>query len=42
LTIDELKDVFEYFKIDFDAEKILEVFNLLDLNGNGVLTLDEF
>ena len=30
LTIDELKEVFEFFKIDIDMEKITEVFNILD------------
>jgi len=30
LTIDELKEVFEFFKIDIDMEKIVEVFNILD------------
>ena len=30
LTIDELKEVFEFFKIDIDIEKIIEVFNILD------------
>lgn len=30
LTIDELKEVFEFFKIDIDMQKIIEVFNILD------------
>ncbi len=30
LTIDELKEVFEFFKIDIDMGKIIEVFNILD------------
>ncbi len=30
LTIDELKEVFGFFKIEIDMEKIVEVFNTLD------------
>ena len=42
LTIEELREVFSYFKIDINMDKIEEVFNLLDCDRSGTLTLDEF
>ena len=42
LTVDELREVFNFFKIDINIDKIIEVFDLLDCDRSGSLTLDEF
>ena len=42
LTLNELAEVFAWFKIDIDLQKIGKVFNLLDLDSNCTLSLDEF